>query len=304
MAADFWASYVSGALGILIGNSLDIRKVQAQSGRTSETLPLFILPQDPALKRFTALFRGAAAPVLGYGALNSILFLTFNRSLKLMEPSIFDYTKLAGVDLGKLWLAGAIGGLATFVVSAPSELIKCRAQLVVDGSGSSSATFRDIWRQAGLRGLYCGGTITALRDSLGYGWYFWSYELTKRLLLSRQHDPFIDPTPAEILISGGIAGVITWFSIYPLDVIKTRIQTQSMGAPEAAALLSDNTSSSLPRHSRTARQAAQAIWHQSGLRGFYRGLGICSLRAFIVNAIQWYAYERIMALLRPDRGNV
>lgn len=283
MSADFWASYISGAVGILIGNRLDVLKVRAQTN-TGNSLSVSTPEQGTNLQKFTALFRGAAAPILGYGALNSILFMSFNRSLKLMDPSIFDYTKLAGVDLSKIWVAGAIGGLATFVVSAPSELIKCRAQLVVDGRASSYGVFKHVWKHGGLQGLYYGGTITALRDSFGYGWYFWSYELSKRLLVSRQPDPFESPTARDVLISGGIAGVITWVSIYPLDVIKTRLQTQSSRSVERQPLLPGNNL--VAHREQTSLGVARDIWQSSGVRGFYRGLGICSLRAFIVNAVQ------------------
>ncbi|KIY02934.1 uncharacterized protein Z520_01399 [Fonsecaea multimorphosa CBS 102226] len=285
MSADFWASYISGALGILVGNRLDVLKVAAQAGTSGGVArPTLQSESDRRLRRVTALFRGAAAPVLGYGALNSILFMTFNRSLKLMDPSIFDYTKLAGVDLSKIWVAGAIGGLATFVVSAPSELIKCRAQLIVDGQGSSYGVFKEIWKYGGLRGLYYGGTITAVRDALGYGWYFWSYELTKRLLLSRQADPFTSPTTTEVLISGGIAGVVTWVSIYPLDIIKTRLQTQPSPTAEGQRLL---PGANVAAHqAKTSLAIAREIWRSSGVGGFYRGVGICSLRAFVVNAVQ------------------
>ncbi len=283
MSADFWASYASGAIGILIGNRLDVLKVRAQASGGS-TINLGPLDYTTNLERFTALFRGAAAPILGYGALNSILFMTFNRSLTLMDPSIFDYTKLAGVDLGKIWVAGAVGGLATFVVSAPSELIKCRAQLVVDGQDSSYGVLKDIWKHRGFRGFYFGGTITAVRDAIGYGWYFWSYELSKRLLLSRQPDPFIPPTAADVLISGGIAGVVTWVSIYPLDVIKTRLQTQPAWQPERQGLLPGAHANS--RHVRTSVDVAREVWRTCGFAGFYRGVGICSLRAFVVNAVQ------------------
>lgn len=283
MSADFWASYVSGALGILVGNRLDVLKVKAQAA-TGARIPTTTLEPEQGIRRFTALFRGAAAPILGYGALNSILFMSFNRSLKLMDPSIFDYTKLAGVDLGKIWMAGAIGGLATFVVSAPSEFIKCRAQLAVDGQMSSYGVLKDTWKHGGIRGLYYGGTITALRDSFGYGWYFFSYELTKRLLLSRQADPFISPTAGEVLVSGGIAGVITWVSIYPLDVIKTRLQTQPSWNVEQQRLLPG--ASTATRTELSSMSIARGIWQSSGISGFYRGVGICSLRAFIVNAVQ------------------
>ncbi|KIW11538.1 hypothetical protein PV08_10839 [Exophiala spinifera] len=293
MSSDFWASYASGAFGILIGNRLDVLKVRAQASGGSTT-PVGLSEPATKFQQFTGLFRGAAAPILGYGALNSILFVTFNRSLIWMDPSIFDYTKLAGVDLGKIWAAGAFGGLATFVVSAPSELIKCRAQLVVDGQGSSFGVFKEIWRHRGIKGMYYGGTITAIRDAVGYGWYFWSYELSKRLLLSRQPDPFLPPTAADVLISGGIAGVITWVSIYPLDIVKTRLQTQPAWQPERQGLLATGCANTRQVH--TSVELAREIWQNSGIAGFYRGIGVCSLRAFIVNAVQWYAYEKIMDL--------
>ncbi|RMZ88296.1 hypothetical protein DV736_g4468, partial [Chaetothyriales sp. CBS 134916] len=284
MSADFWASYLSGALGILIGNRLDVIKVQYQAGLTHDvpTSPFHIPTNNNInnVSRITNYFRGTAAPILGYGALNSLLFVSFNRSLKLMDPAIFDYTKLAGTDLSKIWVAGAIGGLATFVISTPTEFVKCRAQLLVDGQHSSYAVFRHTLRRFGVRGLYTGGAVTAVRDSFGYGWYFWSYELCKRLLLGqRSADPFVYMKAWETLVAGGVAGVITWASIYPLDVIKTRIQTGAV---------------------------AKQIWHESGLRGFYRGLGVCSLRAFIVNAVQWYCYEEIMGLLTrtPSKAGV
>ncbi|RMZ74878.1 hypothetical protein DV737_g5645, partial [Chaetothyriales sp. CBS 132003] len=266
MSADFWASYLSGALGILIGNRLDVIKVQYQAGPTHHgpnspfqsysTLPTttpqqqssnasihssYSIPTNNSnissnVSRITNYFRGAAAPILGYGALNSILFVTFNRSLKLMDPAIFDYTKLAGTDLSKIWVAGAIGGLATFVVSTPTELVKCRAQLLVDGQQTSYAVLRHTLRHFGVRGLYTGGVVTAVRDSVGYGWYFWSYELCKRLLVGqRSAEPFVDMKAWETLVAGGIAGVVTWASVYPLDVIKTRIQTQAPAECREAA---------------------------------------------------------------------
>ncbi|KIV96242.1 hypothetical protein PV10_00132 [Exophiala mesophila] len=293
MSADFWASYLSGALGILIGNRLDVLKVKAQASPGSTVAAPQQEPGTTA-SRFTGLFRGAAAPILGYGALNSILFMSFNRSLYWMDPSIVDYTKLAGVDLSKIWVAGALGGLATFVVSAPSELIKCRAQLIVDGQESSYKVLKSIWSRHGLRGLYYGGAITSARDAFGYGWYFWSYELSKRLLLSRQADPFLAPSTTDVLISGGIAGVVTWVSIYPLDVIKTRLQTQPSWHPEQQGLLRSEQAA-ISRSVQSSLGIAKDVWQTSGLGGFYRGIGICSLRAFVVNAVQWYVYERIMA---------
>jgi len=282
MSADFCASYASGAIGICIGNRLDIVKTELQAGNRIFTSPA--LAQEAGFKKFTSFFRGAAAPILGYGALNSILFVTYNRSLKFMEPSIFDPTKLAGVGLGKIWLAGAVSGLACWLVSAPSELVKCRTQLRIDGQASTYATTVKVLKEQGIRGLYQGGTITSVRDSFGYAWYFWSYEVAKRLLLSRQPDPFQEPKAYDILVAGGIAGVVTWASVFPLDVVKTRVQTQSRLLDETAAPLLGHEHTRVRQKS--SLQIARDIARVEGIVGFYRGLGVCSLRAFIVNAVQ------------------
>jgi solute carrier family 25 carnitine/acylcarnitine transporter 20/29 len=70
--------------------------------------------------------------------------------------------------LWKLWTAGAIAGLATWVVSAPSELVKCRVQLSPIAQNSWGVT-KDILKSRGIPGLYYGGVVTSLRDSVGYG---------------------------------------------------------------------------------------------------------------------------------------
>ncbi|KAI4718196.1 hypothetical protein E4T48_05558 [Aureobasidium sp. EXF-10727] len=177
MSADFWAGYVSGAAGIVIGNPLDIVKVNLQRGDRGAALltPTTAPPPTPTLasasttqstnaaKSLSTLLKGTAAPILGYGALNALMFVTYNRCMESLHQDPAHPSSLS-----KTWLAGALGGLATFLVSAPTELIKCRAQ--VSGTETSSwAIAKELWKQRGLRGLYWGGGVTSLRDSVGYG---------------------------------------------------------------------------------------------------------------------------------------
>lgn len=163
MSADFWAGYVSGAAGILIGNPLDIAKVHLQRPTISEGTTSS--SSTPAF-RFNDLYspqavKGTAAPILGYGALNALLFMTYNRCMYL-----FSQDPSHPSSLGKTFVSGALAGLATFVVSAPTELVKCRAQV---GQQSSWDITRQMWREGGVRRLYWGGAVTSIRDSVGYG---------------------------------------------------------------------------------------------------------------------------------------
>ncbi|KAI1080306.1 solute carrier family 25 member 45 [Whalleya microplaca] len=342
MSADFWAGYLSGAVGILIGNPLDLLKVrlQAQAQASTHLSPssTTIPPRSPILSSITttttsylqqlrhrksALVAGTAAPVLGYGALNAVLFVSYNRSAAALSaclPPPFSSSPSSNSPdspnspssptvntppiptLTTTWLAGAIAGLATWSISAPTELIKCRAQTAAPPI-SSAALARRVLAAEGVRGLYVGGAVTALRDSVGYGFYFWAYELGRRWMeggygsgsgsgsggergQGREQGKETNET-VEVLLCGGIAGVVTWASVFPLDVVKTRVQTQTQvgGGKRLGAV-----------------EVAREAYREGGVRVFFRGLTVCSVRAFVVNAVQWAAYEWIMLELGQGRN--
>ncbi|KAG9237840.1 putative mitochondrial carnitine/acylcarnitine carrier protein [Amylocarpus encephaloides] len=306
MSADFWAGYISGAAGILIGNPLDLIKVRLQVGTPSLTTTTTSSP-SPYTSQFSSassLIRGATAPILGYGALNALLFVTYNRTSTLLNANPYGTPP----TLWTTWVSGAIGGLATWVVSTPTELIKCRAQISTSASASSSwGITKNIIRTDGLRGLYFGGVVTALRDSIGYGFYFWSYELSTRLMMSKIESGKTEPRvqeSAKVLLCGGIAGVATWASIFPLDVIKTRVQTQVLGPSSESALLLASANVGAEQRRLGAIDIARNAYRSEGPSVFFRGLAICSIRAFIVNAAQWAVYEWIMRELDPSRKKV
>ncbi|CEN59380.1 Putative Mitochondrial carrier protein [Aspergillus calidoustus] len=288
MSADFWAGYISGAIGIIIGNPLDLIKVRLQASGPAETSV-----SHRQLARFdnaTSLVRGAAAPILGYGALNALLFVSYNRSLMLLDSSVTDPTNPQNSALYKLWLAGALGGIASWTVSSPTEFIKCRAQLDSRPRVSSWTVAKDIVQNHGWRGLYFAGGVTCARDSIGYGFYFWSYEYCKTLMSSNEEET-AGSAALKVLLCGGIAGIVTWASVFPLDMIKTRLQASTIETPaEARPLLQSSTGS----QRQGAFAMARHVYQTEGLKPFYRGLGVCSLRAFIVNAAQWATYEWLM----------
>ncbi|KAI1809308.1 mitochondrial carrier [Poronia punctata] len=374
MSADFWAGYASGAVGILIGNPLDLIKVRLQAQPQAQ-IPSQPLSAEPTLSRQApiqapvsasplrssspllansvpatstfakyfqgkhSLLTGTAAPVLGYGALNAILFVAYNRTEEALNrtPLFQFHTATGGADkatagssLWTTWLAGAVGGLATWVISTPTELIKCRAQLAPTHSSESTtlSSYRitqQILRTESIRGLYHGGVVTALRDSIGYGFYFWAYELGGRLLaslLASQQPGFAGTLPTsvgnsdiggltatktsfstqetlKVLLSGGIAGVVTWASVFPLDVIKTRVQGQ-IYLPATSVSAVTPLLGSISTKRKGALQITKEAYAEGGARVFFRGLMVCSLRAFVVNAVQWLVYEWIMLELGPQ----
>ncbi|RYN26091.1 hypothetical protein AA0113_g4980 [Alternaria arborescens] len=299
MSADFWAGYVSGAAGIIIGNPLDLIKTRLQAGKSAQNVEATISTgavtasqgYKGQFENAGTLVRGATAPILTYGALNALLFMTYNRTLSLLNDS-----PASPQNFSKVFLAGATGGLASFVVSAPTELVKCRAQVATSATTTSWSVARDVWKAEGIRGLYYGGGITSVRDAVGYGFYFWSYELSKQAWSSP--DDSDRETAMKVLLCGGLAGVITWASIFPLDVIKTRVQTQVLHAPVQPGEQSSLLGAETPRTRLSSVEIARQAYRTEGAGVFFRGLGICSIRAFVVNAVQWAVYEWMMKMLQ------
>ena len=170
-------------------------------------------------------------------------------------------------------------------ILTPVYVAKVQLQLP---PSESLATFRGPlhclrWNYArqGLRGLYAGLLASCAANLISYGVRFYSYgKLVPALgaaglgLSERQAQ----------LVGGGIAGVLTWASSYPLDVVMSRMQAHA----------------ALSRHGGTFRPLR---WHfceilrESGPLGFFRGLGPCLLRAFPVNAVIFVSYEQAMAVL-------
>jgi len=100
---------------------------------------------------------------------------------------------------------------------------------------------RDILRTEGIRGLFRGLTATLARECPGNACFFGGYEFT-RVVLIGEHEKKADIGKKRIFIekfifnlcfkigffktwiSGGMAGVCFWIVMFPIDVVKSRIQ--------------------------------------------------------------------------------
>lgn len=80
-----------------------------------------------------------------------------------------------------------------------------------------------IYKKYGLKGLYLGFCPTLLREVIALGLFFTSYDWLMRFYSDDGH-----PANAHIVtafFAGGIAGGSSWLFTYPIDYIKTLIQS-------------------------------------------------------------------------------
>src|SRR4051794_1691579 len=104
---------------------------------------------------------------------------------------------------------------------------------------------------------------------------FWSYELCKRSLSSI--DESGQQEALRVLFCGGVAGIITWASVFPLDVVKTRLQAQPLIAhtvTEVADVQQRPLLPTSPARPRTLNslEIARDAYRSEGLSVFFRGL--------------------------------
>ena len=79
-------------------------------------------------------------------------------------------------------------------------------------------------RKEGVSGLWRGLGPTWCRELPGYFCFFLGYESSRAALAwlgGKQPDQL---GSLETVVSGGVAGVCFWSSIFPMDVVKSRIQ--------------------------------------------------------------------------------
>ncbi|KAI7907822.1 mitochondrial carrier domain-containing protein [Cokeromyces recurvatus] len=289
---DFIAGWIGGAAGIIVGSPLDVLKARLQapttpkgalmsSDRPSSWQTFKTMIQTEGLG---SMFKGVLSPIVGLAGLNALLFVSYGSILRFFQhqypsqdPSLFQ-----------VYLSGAGAGIACFFFSTPTELIKIQAQMTKAPKSTMQVT-QEIFAANGLKGFYQGGLITLIRDAPSYGVYFWVYEGMKRIL--KVNTSGVDNDAWKLLLAGGLAGTVSWTSIYPIDVIKSRLQMQQTQHNENTRILPDRPYASI-------KDCVIRSYKLEGPHVFFRGLGATILRGFPVNAVTFYIYELTIDLLQ------
>lgn len=269
------AGGIGGTTGDLLMHSLDTVKTRQQGDPTipprytsMSTSYATIFRQEGFRK---GLYSGVTPAFLGSFPGTIIFFGTYEYSKRhLIE---------AGVPHSIAYLAGGfIADFAASFIYVPSEVLKTRLQLQgrynnpFFHSGynyrSTVDAFRTIIRQEGISALYYGYKATIFRDlpfsALQFAFYEQEQSWARRWVGSRDIGLGLEILTGAT--AGGMAGVITC----PLDVVKTRIQTQlnpldgvvhldprAKIPPHTPTATPTGSASSLPSMAKAAQQRRQ-----------------------------------------------
>lgn len=183
------------------------------------------------------------------------------------------------VHRSKYLIAGGIAGAASRTATAPLDRLKVILQ-VQTSKASIMPAVRNIWMHEGILGFFKGNGLNVLKVAPESAIKFYAYEKLKNVIGDRMGEDSGDIGTAGRLCAGGLAGAISQTAVYPMDLVKTRLQTSD------GRIVSN------------LRTLTRDIWFQEGPRAFYKGL-VPSLLGIIPYAgIDLAAYETLKDMSR------
>ena len=271
-------------------------KVQAQVGVTTKGFSV----RSPA--QLLRLYRGVLPPLLTTGAMRSLYFGLYES----VRPETARLSGRHRDSLPVIFLAGGATGVLTAPVTAPMQRQKLVQQLQMNTS--IVETLKRLVANGGVISLFRGLGLHCALEGIGSGAYLVAYAAAKAVLcaqpVSTSSGSGSAPPPPDSLLRrvlcGMTAGIAGWLSIYPLDVLRSRIMSAvppSIAAPDAAA---DGASRALAPRSNLYSMVSDAMretYANGGMRGFYRGLGFTLLRAAPVAGVVLPVYDASRAWL-------
>ncbi len=179
-------------------------------------------------------------------------------------------------------LAGASATIAMDGILTPMDAVKQRMQLSSGKYSNVIDCLRKVRAREGLRSLYAGYGTTLVMNVPYHAFFFTSYETLKKLVDNR-----VEESVGVHLACGALAGVVAAGLTNPLDVAKTRLQTQHDTGKRYSGMVG----------------ALTTIAKEEGFGGLFRGLKPRILLHSASSAIVWATYEYMKRLLAGDDGS-
>lgn len=251
----FIAGYAYGTTTVIVGQPLETIKTlqQAQSATSGKKPSSFLIASNlyksDGIKGF---YRGGLPLLVGGGLIRSFQFGFYKESLKFIrDNNIGSNERSLGLDF-QVVMAGFIGGMGRAIAETPFEYIKVR---------------RQVQKQMKFTELLQGSKQTLLRNSFLFASFAIYMDLSDMIF------------PLSPFMKGGICSCMAWLTVWPLDVVKSRVQAGITDGGAKESIL----------------ETLKAL-HRS--KALYSGLAPGLTRSFFANGLSMMAYKHVETLLR------
>lgn len=187
------------------------------------------------------------------------------------------------LTIGQIAAAGFFSAVPMTAITAPFERVKVILQVQDQRRRPGEApryaggldVVRQLYREGGARSVFRGSAATLARDGPGSAAYFAAYEYIKRRLTPLDPDtgrPSGRLSLPAVTCAGAAAGVAMWVPVFPVDTVKSRLQTAEGEGVTVGAIVRE-------------------VYGRGGLRAFFPGFGPALARAVPANAATFLGVE-------------
>ena len=253
----------------------EIAAIYAHGGLPSLTITRHLLREHGV----GHLFRGLSALMPAIGPAHALMFSGYEQVL------LLGGAKDPNASAERVGFVGAVAGAVSTVLHdgcmVPAETIKQRLQLGY--YRDPLHCFQAILANGG------GSFFRSLPTTVATNVPYCSLMMMSNESLKKWLNPSGEYEMKVYLVAGGVSGVVAAGLTTPLDVVKTRLQVQSLSV-HAADVGAAPGEAFVVRYD-GFREAVQYIRTQGGFAGFWRGLGPRMAMFGPSCAISWVAYE-------------
>ena len=248
------AGFAYGTTSVIVGQPLDTIKTKAQM--TSRGSSWTIAKDMWKKEGLRGLYRGSLPMIAGGALIRSAQFGVNEASLaairKVTGGKVRKEDRIGGVFDWQVIIAGFCGGLARGVVEGPFEFMKVRRQV------DAKWRFQDVYKGAGA---------TIARNSILFSSFVVYMDISTLI---------VDLPPFAL---GSICANMAWLTIWPMDVVKSQIQSGNNEGKSMMTLLREVVKSG----------------------AMFRGLVPGIMRSTVANGLAMVVYKRTMGILEEAR---
>ncbi|KAK0665613.1 putative mitochondrial carnitine carrier [Cercophora samala] len=281
-------SFVAGGFGgvcaVVVGHPFDLVKVRLQTAEKGVySSAIDVVKKSVAkdgLKR--GLYAGVSAPLVGVTPMFAVSFWGYDLGKDIVRATS-TVSPDGNLSIAQISAAGFFSAIPMTAITAPFERVKVILQVqgqkqLAPGekpkySGGMDVV-RQLYREGGLRSVFRGSAATLARDGPGSAAYFAAYEYCKRALTPK--DPVTGEASGKLSLTaitcaGAAAGVAMWIPVFPIDTVKSRLQTAEGNV--------------------TIGGVVKGLYAKGGYKAFFPGFGPALARAVPANAATFLGVE-------------
>ncbi|KAL4982867.1 mitochondrial carrier domain-containing protein [Aspergillus falconensis] len=282
----FAAGGVGGVCAVIVGHPFDLVKVRMQTAAQGVYSGAIDVVKKTVAREglVRGLYAGVSAPLVGVTPMFAVSFWGYDlgKSLVSSLSEVEVKNNTPQYSIAQVSAAGFFSAIPMTLITAPFERVKVLLQIQGQNppppgqkpkySGGVDVV-RQLYREGGIRSVFRGSAMTLARDGPGSAAYFAAYEYIKRSLTPKDVNGNVtgDLSLPAVLAAGGAAGIAMWIPVFPVDTVKSRLQS-APGKPTIGGTI-------------------RSVYAAGGFKAFFPGFGPALARAVPANAATFAGVE-------------